>query len=167
LKILTVDNKSYNLDRIPDEIEDIRYCVFDTSDREHTDYYFYPLIFLESFYAPAIVLKIGNKRIKVPLDWSVLVCDEDMTDMEIVPLTSLNDRGFFTIAFNPLNHMVIQPKEVEIVDIYAEVKWFFPKLKNGAMLVSPLEDGENPLCSMFVKEANKIPDNLELAELFA
>ena len=90
-----------------------------------------------------------------------------MTDMEIVPLTSLNDRGFFTIAFNPLNHMVIQPKEVEIVDIYAEVKWFFPKLKNGAMLVSPLEDGENPLCSMFVKEANKIPDNLELAELFA
>lgn len=89
-----------------------------------------------------------------------------MTDSEIVPLTSLNDRGFFTIAYNPLNHMVIQPMEVEIVDIYAEVKWFFPKLKNGAMLVSPLHDGESPLCALFVKEANKIPDNLELAELF-
>lgn len=166
MRILTHENKPYNLDRIPDEIEDIRYCVFDCSDRQHTDYYFYPLIFLESFYAPAIVLRIGEYTVQVPLDWSIVVCDEEMTDMEVVALTSLNDRGFYTVAYNPLKHMVTKPMEVEIIDIYADVKWFFPKLKSGALLVSPLTDVFESDCALFVKEANKIPDDLQLAELF-
>ena len=60
MKILTVDNTVYEIDHVPDEIDDIRFCVFDTSDPEWMDYYFLPLIFLESFYAPAICLQIGN-----------------------------------------------------------------------------------------------------------
>lgn len=129
------------------------------------DYFFYPMIFLESFYAPAIVLEIGNHRVQMPLDWSIVVCDEAYTDMEIVPLTSLNDRGFYTLAFNPLNHMVPTPVEVNIVNVYAEVKWFFPKLKNGVLLSVPLEDKYSPLCALFVKEANKIPNSLQIGDL--
>ena len=30
-RILTVDNQVYDLDFIPEEIEDIRYCVFKTT----------------------------------------------------------------------------------------------------------------------------------------
>lgn len=166
MKILTNENKSYNLDRIPDEIEDIRYCVFDTSDVNYMDYYFYPLIFLESFYAPAIVLEIGGIEVQMPLDWSIIVCDEDMSDIEIVPLTSLNDRGFYTLIYNPLHHMVPTPVEVTITNVYSEVKWFFPKLKSGALLVVPLDDNKRPDCALFVKEANKVTDALQLGNLF-
>ena len=60
MKILTVDNTVYEIDQVPDEIDDIRFGVFDTSDPEWMDYYFLPLIFLESFYAPAICLQIGE-----------------------------------------------------------------------------------------------------------
>jgi len=165
INILTNYNKSYNLDRIPDEVEDIRYCAYDCTNPDNMDYFFYPLIFLESFYAPAIVLEIGEHRIQMPLDWSIVVCDENYTDMEIVPLTSLNDRGFHTLLFNPLNHMVPSPVEVNIVNVYADVKWFFPKLKSGVLLSVPVEDKEKPLCAMFVKEANKIPNHLQLANL--
>jgi hypothetical protein len=165
--ILTHENKSYELNRIPDEVEDIRYCVFDTTDPSNTDYYFIPLIFLESFYAPAIVLQIGENRIQMPLDWSIVVCDEDYSDIEIMPLTELNDRGFFTTVFNPLHHMVPEPFEVNIVNVYAEVKWYFPKLRHGTMLVVPLEEGDKPRCAIFVKEKNKIPDSLSVGELFS
>ena len=50
MKILTLENNSYDIDSVPDEIDDIRYCVFDAGDPEFMDYYFLPLIFLESFY---------------------------------------------------------------------------------------------------------------------
>ena len=49
MKILTLENKPYDIDCVPDQIEDIRYCVFDGGDEEFQDYYFLPLIFLESF----------------------------------------------------------------------------------------------------------------------
>lgn len=164
--ILTNENRTYELDRIPDEVEDIRYCVYDCSDKDNQDFFFYPLIFLESFNAPAVVLDIGGKKVKMPLDWSIVVCDDTYSDIEIVPLTSLNDRGFHTLAYNPLRHMVPSPAEVNIVDIYADVKWFFPKIKNGALLAVPLEEGEQPLCSLFVKEHNKIPSTLQISDLF-
>lgn len=165
MQILTNENRAYNLDRIPDEVEDIRYCVFDTNDPDYMDYFFIPLIFLESFYSPAIVLDIGEHKIQMPLDWSIVVCDEEMTDMEIMPLTSLNDRGFYTVAYNPLQHFVPQPVEINIVNVYADVKWFFPKLRNGTMLVVPLENTEKPRCAMFVKERTKIPD-MDISALF-
>ena len=32
MKILTVENKTYDINCVPDEIDDIRYCVLDASD---------------------------------------------------------------------------------------------------------------------------------------
>jgi len=164
--ILTEENKSYNLDCIPDKVEDIRYCVLDCSNSADMDFYWLPLIFLESFNAPAVVLDIGPYQLQMPLDWSILVCDDNYSDMEVMPLTQLNDRGFHAITFNPLEHMVPVSYEINISNIYADVKWFFPKLKNGNVLTMPLAQGVTPVCSLFVKEGNKVPDPLDMAILF-
>jgi len=157
---------SYDLDKVPEAIEDIRYCVFDYSDPKNPDYFFIPLIFLESFYAPAVVLQIGEYKVQMPLDWSILVCDEDYSDLEVMPLTSLNDRGFHTMVFNPLKHMVPKPHEVNIANVYTDIKWFFPKLKNGNILVVPVEDKPCPNCVLFVKELGKTSDVIDIGALF-
>lgn len=164
--ILTEENKSYNLDCIPEENVDIRYCVLDCSDPKEIDFYWLPLIFLESFNAPAVVLDIGPYKLQMPLDWSILVCDDNYSDMEVMPLTQLNDRGFHSIIFNPLEHMVPVSYEINISNIYADVKWYFPKLKNGNVLTMPMEQGITPPCALFVKEGNKVPDPLDMAILF-
>lgn len=164
--ILTEENKSYDLNSIPDQVEDIRYCVLDCSNPSDIDFYWLPLIFLESFNAPAVVLDIGPYQVQMPLDWSILVCDDNYSDMEVMPLTQLNDRGFHAITFNPLKHMVPVSYEINITNIYADVKWYFPKLKNGNVLTMPLAQGVTPICSLFVKEGNKVPDPLDMAILF-
>ena len=46
MKILTVENDVYEIDQVPDEVDDIRFGVFDTSDPDWMDYYFLPLIFM-------------------------------------------------------------------------------------------------------------------------
>jgi len=129
------------------------------------DYYFLPLIFLESFYAPAICLQIGEHSIQMPMDWSIAITDEELSGIEVIPLTSLNNRGFLTATLNPLGRNMIEAEEIKITNIYQDVKWFFPKLKNGHMLVAPLESKNNPKCAFFVKEANKIPNDIDIGHL--
>jgi hypothetical protein len=156
MRILTLENTSYEMNEIPDEIEDLRFCVLDNSDPKEPDYFFIPLIFLESFNSPALVLKIGNWTVKMPIDWQLLIGEPDMGDLEVVPLTSINDRGFNVFTFNPMSSFKPEFYPVEVVDIYQDVKWYFPKLKPGQMLAVPLEsDNEKPLCAYFVKDISR------------
>ena len=161
MKILTVENQSYDLDYVPEEIDDIRYCVLDYSNKNEADYFFVPLVFLEIFNAPAAVLKIGNNMVKMPLDWSLIICEPDVGEPEVVPITSLNDRGFHAFTFNPITGFLPKFQEVEITNVFQEVKWHFPKLKYGHLLAVPLDGNDESNCAFFVKETSKIPDVLD------
>lgn len=158
MKILTAENKSYELDTVPDEIDDIRYCVLDGSDPEYIDYYWLPLVFLESFHAPAVCLKIGGIDIQMPMDWSIMICDDELTSVEIIPLASLNNRGFKAVTHNPMQTSNILGADIEITNVFQDVIWYFPKLKNGHVLAVPLVQGSQPRCAYFVKEANKVAE---------
>lgn len=160
------ENTSYDLDRIPEQVEDIRYCIMNCQDKKDIDFFFMPLIFLESFFAHCIVLQLGKHHVRMPIDWSIIICDEAYSELDVMPLSKLNDRGFHTPVFNPLNHFISEPEEIIMTDVFAEIKWFFPKLQNGNILVVPLEDGPKPKCALFVKEGNKIPTPMDVAELF-
>ena len=124
MRILTVDNLSYNLDKLPETVsEDMAFSVLDNSNPKEPDFFFIPLIYIESFSAPAIVLDIGGKEITMPLDWSIAVGDkEDSNTVEVVPLTSIADRGFSAFIFNPLSSFKADFEEVNVVNFYNEVK---------------------------------------------
>ncbi|CAB4129138.1 hypothetical protein UFOVP112_236 [uncultured Caudovirales phage] len=155
MRILTLDNTAYPMDQIPDEIDEVRFCVLDNSDPKDPDYFYIPLIFLESFNSPALVLRIGDSTIRMPVDWQLLIGEPDFGDLEVVPLTSINDRGFNVFTFNPLSSFRPEFQPVEIVDIYQDVKWYFPKLKPGQLLAIPLTEGENPMCAYFIKDISR------------
>lgn len=156
MRILQLDtNKFYNLETLPEEIDELRFAVLDNSNPQNVDYHFIPLIFLESFNAPALVLKIGTHRIKMPLDWQILIGERDHGDLETLPLTSLNDRGFNAFEFNPLTAFSPSFLPIEIEDIYHDVTWYAPRLKNGQFLCVPIEDKEKPKCVYFVKEVSR------------
>lgn len=167
MRILTLDNTSYEMNEIPDEVEDLRFCVLDNSDPKDPDYFYIPLIFLESFNSPALVLKIGPWTVKMPVDWQLLIGEPDLGDLEVVPLTSINDRGFKVFTFNPLTSFKPEFHDVEIVDIYQDVKWYFPKLKPGQMLAVPLEEGkEKPLCAFFVKDISRQSEVVDYSKVW-
>ena len=155
MRILTLDNKPYDLDHLPEEVDDMRFAIFDNSDPKDPDHHYIPLIFLESFTSPALVLRIGDQRIKMPVDWQILIGEPDLGDLEVLPLTSINDRGFKAFQFNPLSSFRPSFLDIEIIDVYQEVTWYAPKLKNGQMLCVPLGNGEQPDCVYFVKDISR------------
>lgn len=157
MRILTLENKCFMLENLPEELdEDVRFSVLDNSDPKDPDFFFVPLIFLESFSSPAMVLDIGGNEITMPLDWSIVVGDGDSgMDLEVLPLTSINDRGFEAFMYNPLSGFKIDFKEIKIINFYNDVKWFFPKLKNGQLLTVPVTKGPKPECAFFVKDISR------------
>ena len=166
MKILKVENTSYELNDIPEVVDDLRFGILDYSNPKNIDYYFIPLMFLESFYSPAAVLKVGDYQISVPLDWSIVICDSEVGDPEMMSLMSLNDRGYTAFSTNPISGFAPEYLDISIRNIYNDVKWYAPKLKFGHILCVPLHDGPEPPCVLLVKDTNKIPEVLDLNELW-
>lgn len=167
MKILTLENKSFDLNNLPEEIEeDFRFSILDNSTPSDPDFYFIPLIFLESFSNSAIVLDINGHEIMMPIDFHIAVgCSRTGKDLEVMPLTSLNDRGFEAFLFNPLKSYKADYGEIRVTNFYNDIKWYFPKLKPGQLLSVPLTDDENPLCAFFIKDVNRQTEVIDFCNL--
>ena len=167
MNILTLENKSFNLNALPDEVDDtMRFSVLDNSNPQDPDFFFNPLIFLESFNSPAAVLEINGNEVVMPLDWCIAVgCAEAGSDLEVLPITSLNERGFEAYLFNPLSSYQPGFGKIEIVNFYNDVKWFFPKMKNGQLLSVPISEGNEPLCAFFVKDISRQCEVIDFGKL--
>jgi hypothetical protein len=167
MKILMLNNQSFDLNDLPEEVdEDMRFSVLDNSNANEPDFFFMPLIFLESFNSPAILLSIGGYEVQMPLDWCMLVGDKECgLDPEILPLTSINERGFDAFIFNPVDGFKAEYHPIEIVNIYQDVRWYFPKMKNGQFLTVPLHDEARPPCAFFVKEVSRQSEIVQLHKL--
>lgn len=167
MRILTLNNKVFDLNELPEEVdEDMRFSVLDNSNSTDPDFYFIPLIFLESFNSPAILLNIGGYEVQMPLDWCMIVGDKDCgLDPEALPLTSINERGFDAFIFNPIDGFRAEYMPIEIVNIFQDVRWYFPKMKTGQFLTIPLSEEPNPPCAFFVKEVSRQSEILQLNKL--
>ena len=168
MKILTLENQSLDLNTLPDQIEeDIRFSVLDNSDPANPDFFFIPLIFLESFSSPSVVLDVGGYELQMPIDWNIAVgCSDSGNDIEVLPLTSIGDRGFEAFLFNP--HTSFKPDftPVKVINYYNDVKWYFPKLRNGQLLSVPIEEKKEPLCAYFIKDVTRQTEVIKYGELF-
>ena len=167
MNILTLENQSFNLNQLPDEVDDtMRFSVLDNSNPQDPDFFFNPLIFLESFNSPAAVIEIDGNQITMPLDWCIAVgCSDAGSDLEVLPLTSLNERGFEAYLFNPLSSYQPAFGKIEIVNFYNDVKWYFPKMKNGQLLSVPISEGNEPLCAFFVKDISRQCEVIDFGKL--
>ena len=107
-----------------------------------------------------------NQTIKMPVDWQILIGEQEHGDLETLPLTSINDRGFNAFEFNPLSSFSPSFVPIEIVDIYHDVTWYAPRLKNGQFLCVPLDDGPKPRCVYFLKEISRNCEIVDYSQAF-
>ena len=113
-----------------------------------------------------MVLRIGPHTIRMPVDWQLLIGESDFGDLEVVPLTSINDRGFSVFCFNPRTSFKPEFHPVEIVDIYQDVKWYFPKLKPGQLLAVPLNQDPDPICAYFIKDISRQSEVVDYSKVW-
>lgn len=163
--ILTENNLPFSMNNIPNLVDDIRYSIMDYSVPDNADFYCIPLVFLETFTTPAAEIKIGDKKLQIPLDWSIVIGEKDVGDLEIIPITQCLDRDFSVFCYNPINGYRAEYKKLDVTNIYPDVKWHVPKLKYGHLMVLPIEIKQDPLCCFIVKDTHKLPDVLDISKL--
>lgn len=155
------------MDELPPEIDfDLRYCVLDYSNQSDVDFMFPPLYYMDEFSRPAADLRIGKYHVQVPLDWSIVISDKNMGNMEVIDLKHINAREFQAFCFNPICGYMPSFLDIEIDNIFPDVAWSVPKLKHGHLLAVPLTMGEEPLCAFFIRDTNKIPESLDITKIF-
>jgi hypothetical protein len=167
MRILTLDDTAYEMNKLPEHVnEDMRFSVLDNSDPKQPDFFFLPMIYVESFSCPAIVLEIAGQEITMPLDWNIAVGDkENSHTVDVVPLTSLGERGFDAFLFNPLHGFKAEFGNIKVINFYNDVKWHFPKIKNNQLLSVPITLGKSPLCAFFVKDISRQCESIDYTEL--
>ena len=167
MRVLLPENTSYDLNALPQQVDDLRFCILDYSHPAEADFFFVPLIFLDVFSRPAADLQIGPYRIQMPLDWSVVIADKDLGLMEVIEIKHLNDRPFDVFALNPIRGYIPEFWEITILNVFPDVAWHIPKLRSGHLLPIPLHDRPNPPCALFVRDTNRLPESLDISKIFS
>lgn len=166
MRVLSENNTSYDMNYLPARVDELRYCVLDYSNQQDVDFYFIPLVFLDVFPRPAADLQIGPYRIQIPLDWSIIIADKNFGYIEVLEIKHLNDRPFEAFIFNPINGFLPSFEEISIENVFPDITWNMPKLKYGHILAVPLTDAHAPPCAFFVRETQKLPDQLDITKIF-
>lgn len=171
MRIHTINDTCYELNSLPDQIDDLRFAILDNSNPNEPDFRFIPLIYLENFSSPALVLKIADRKIKMPIEcltthWQVVIGEEEVGDLEALPLTSISSRDFNVFQFNSRSSFLPSFLPIEIVDVYNEVNWYTPKLKNGQFLAVPIDDGDNPRVVYFIKDVSRNCEVIDYGKLW-
>ena len=167
MKILTTDNINVDLNTLPDTLdEEIMFSILDNSDTTYPDFFFEPLLFLETFNSPAAVLALGSQEIVIPLNWKIVIGDSVTgNDLEVLPITSVYKREFEAFLYNPINGFRPHFEYIELINIYNDIKWYFPKIKNNQILSFPVSDTKEPLCIFITSDISKLSEKINLTEL--
>lgn len=153
---------------LPDILDfDLRYCVLDYSNVNDVDFYFPPLLFLDSFPRPSCDLQVGPYRVQMPQDWSIIIADKNFGHMEIIELKDLRDRPFEAFVMNPISGYMPKFEEITQLNLFPDVTWNMPKLKYGHILAVPLERKSCPDCAFFVRDIHRLPESLDITKVFS
>ena len=83
-------------------------------------------------------------------------------EKEIIRALEMNENVDWDFSEIPIKQ---EFKELKIVNFYSDVKWYFPKVKNGQLLSVPITTGDQPLCAYFIKEISRQCEVIEYSKL--
>lgn len=164
MKILSVEKKIIDLGKLSefDEVPKTQFTVVDVGSdanpSDEPDILFPKLIYIEEYTGPALKCLVGDHVVMLPLAWFTFIGEEDIGEVEIVPVTSINARNFETIVTNPIDGFRHHYYPIRAMELYMEYDWVLPKLKNGQAVAVPInDDEENPQCIYVSHSKSKIP----------
>ncbi len=169
MRILTIENKSLDVDIIGTEVDDLYFWILEYTGQESTDYYCKPLLFLENFSDIRLEVGIGPYNIHMPKDWSLLCVDAELGVGELLPpkMPGFNEKEFKAFVYNPQVGFKPDYLHAEVITPLPETRWVFPKLKFGQLLCVPLTDEEAPPCVYITHQKNnRVPEIIQPHLLF-
>lgn len=140
MDVLIPDNSCFNLNQPTNKLIDSKMCVFDYSTREDMDFYFKKVTTYIMYRYPTVELSVGEKyTIEIPLNWRVLVTNDNDYLCQLVPVEELLHFGHQVAVFNPYHIGVPKIMDIRIRSVnQTAIEHFVPKLPKKNLLVMPV-----------------------------
>jgi len=170
LLILNEHNEIVDLDQVSKNSE-IYYGVLDFTKPKTPDYFFKPIVFIDTYNAPSAELKIGPYTTMIPFKWSIIVVYADIA--ELVPVEDIVSKNHDVFLINPITAYMPSSMPIRYKGSY-DTAWSYPTLGKTELLVIPIaqqierEDESRkrgPLCIVAGEKA-KIPETIDLGLLW-
>lgn len=140
MDILLPENTSFNLNQPSSKLIDSKMCVFDYSDKDDIDFYFKKITSFISYRYPSAEISIDGKySLELPLNWRIMICDDNDYLCQLVPIEELLHFPNQSVIFNP--YICCNPKFVKLTINKINpkpIEHFVPKLPKKNCLVIPL-----------------------------
>ena len=158
--VLTPENKVFDMNTVGDFIPDAMYCSLNLTTLKDADYYFHNILGTVNFSSIAAELQIGDYTTQVPINWQILIGDDETGMVETVrvdDLLSINDP--YAFVYNPITSKYIKFLPVKVKNIFTiNIRWQIPMIGKSNMLVLPIEYKESPNCIMIADEIDRFPE---------
>lgn len=169
--ILSENNTVMDTDKVT-AAEKVYYGVLDFTRPKSPDYHFNPLVFVDTYQAPAVVLEVGNYTVVLPFKWSILITYADQA--EVVPIKELPGKEYDAFCLNPISGYMPRMLPIRLVNIHNNASWTSPPMDRNKMLVVPIgfeRDSEGnqrdqPLCMIVGEQKVRAPDTIDMSTLW-
>jgi hypothetical protein len=170
--ILTEHNSPLETDGIADSTG-VHFCVLDFSKQKNPDYYFEPMIYVETFATHITVLSVGPFQVTLPFSWCILV-GELGKPVEYVSIEDILSRDLSAFCINPISGFSPIYLPIRLEEPRRNVSLSMPPVKQHQLLVLPIgyernsegERKEGPLCIMASDRKAKIIDSMDASLLW-
>ena len=158
--ILTPENKVFDMNTVGDYAPEEMFCSLNLSSLKDADYFFHNIMSTVNFSAIAAEIQIGDFTTQLPINWQILLGDDDSGMIEtasIDDLMSLKDPHAF--VYNPISSKYVSFVPIKVKNIFTiNVRWQIPLLAKSNMLAVPIEYGNKPACIFVADDIDRFPD---------
>lgn len=135
--IFDEQNKTVILNSIHDPIVSDSYWVFDAI---LMDFKLSKLTALEEITTPAVEVQVAGFKFLIPTKWSVLIADQETTQLDCVEAMNLAAKDFTVLSYGP-KALTAQLPIINVVNYFPQCKVVAPILGKNCMLCHPVAPG--------------------------
>lgn len=173
--ILNEENKTINLGNLTTFFEkygkekDIMFFILDLEgSKDEYDFKCLPLKYIEKTITNAVEVVINDQYImRIPINWYILCGDKIFYEnIEFINIQNIMNEEYNCISINPLSSYIPKWYSLKIINMFPNIEWISPKVKNEQYIVYPLSEKENPDCIIISPEQNKNNVILDISDIF-
>jgi len=145
--VLDENKNPIKLKEAPYQGGNLYFTLLDFTDINDVDIVCFPLNVYEIFTTSVAEIRIGNLGfVYVPLDYHVPVGDRFHGDLELLDILSIIDKEIETLVIKPIDGYHIRWETIDVINIYEDVSYIFPVVRNTHLVACPIENVHNPYC---------------------
>ncbi len=93
--------------------------------------------YIEETKGPSVELLISGFRFIVPASWNIMVCDEETSLLDTIPISTCSSANYQALLMSAKDSQV-RMVDIDVIDFHPNYSCYHPMIAKGGMLCHPV-----------------------------